>query len=79
MSKQTNNIPRPLCLEYTDAKNEIFSAVNSAIQKHGIPLFLMENIITEVYYQVREGAKAEIQNANTAYQKQLDAGGQKNE
>ena len=38
---------RPFCLEYADAKNEVFAAVNGAMQKHNVPLFLMENILSE--------------------------------
>ena len=63
---------RPFCLEYADAKNEVFSAINSAMKKHNVPMFLMENIISEALYQVKEGAKAEIQNATDSYQKQMD-------
>lgn len=63
---------RPFCLEYADAKAEVFAAVNGAMQKHNVPLFLMENILSEALYQVREGAKAEIQNATDSYQKQMD-------
>ena len=33
---------------------------------------LMENILSEALHQVREGAKAEIQNATDSYQKQMD-------
>ena len=54
------------------AKAEVFAAVNGAMQKHNVPLFLMENILSEALYQVREGAKAEIQNATDSYQKQMD-------
>ena len=63
---------RPFCLEYADAKNEVFAAVNGAMQKHNVPLFLMENILSEALHQVREGAKTEIQNATDSYQKQMD-------
>lgn len=63
---------RPFCLEYADAKNEVFGVINAAMQKHNVPLFLMENILTEALHQVREGAKAEIQNATDSYQKQMD-------
>lgn len=63
---------RPFCLEYADAKAEVFATINAAMQKHNVPLFLMENILTEALHQVREGAKAEIQNATDSYQKQMD-------
>ena len=63
---------RPFCFEYADAKAEVFAAVNGAMQKHNVPLFLMENILSEALHQVREGAKAEIQNATDSYQKQMD-------
>lgn len=63
---------RPFCLEYADAKNEVFAAVNGAMQKHNVPLFLMENILSEALHQVREGAKAEIQTASESYQAQME-------
>lgn len=63
---------RPFCLEYIDAKNEVFTAINGAMQKHNIPLFLMESILSEAFYQVKEGAKTEIQNARDTYRKQVE-------
>lgn len=63
---------RPFCLEYADAKNEVFAAVNAAMGKHHVPLFLMETILSEALYQVKEGAKVEFQNATDSYQRQMN-------
>lgn len=63
---------RPFCLEYADAENEIFAAINNAMAKHNVPMFLMESILAKAYREVRDGAKNEMQNASVAYQKQLE-------
>lgn len=65
-----NNPIRPFCLEYVDTKNEIFCAINKSAHKHNIPMFLMENILMEALYQVREAARIEIENAKTLFEKQ---------
>lgn len=71
--KIVKTIPvRPFCLEYQDAKNEVFTSVNNAVRKHNVPFYLMENILSEALHQVREGAKAEIQQATDSYKKQID-------
>lgn len=62
---------RPFRLEYEDAKREIFSAVSTAAERHNIPYFLLDGIITEVLYQVKDGARDEKTNAEIIYQKQL--------
>lgn len=63
---------RPFCLEYADAQNEVFAAINGAMQKYHVPMFLMENILTGALQRVREGAEAERNNAARSYQKQLN-------
>ena len=71
--KTVKTIPvRPFCLEYQDAKNEVFTSVNNAVHKHNIPFYLMENILSEALHKVREGAKAEMQQASDLYKKQID-------
>ena len=63
---------RPFCLEYTDAKKEVFCTINNSSRKHNVPMFLMESILTEALYQVREAARVEVENANTLFKTQLD-------
>lgn len=71
MKTQTTQPSRPFRLEYEDAKREIFSAVSTAAERHNIPYFLLDGIITEVLYQIKDGARDEKTNAEIIYQKQL--------
>lgn len=73
MANQPKPIPpaRPFALEYEDAKKEIFLAVSTAAKKHNIPYFLLDGIITEVLYQVKDGARDEQTNAEISYRRQL--------
>lgn len=73
MADKTKPIPpaRPFRLEYEDAKQEIFLAVSTAAKKHNIPHFLLDGIITEVLYQVKDGARDEKTNAEIVYRRQL--------
>lgn len=63
---------RPFCLRYADAKSEVFNAINTTMQEHGIPMFLMENILSEALNQVRAGAIEEMRSARDSYQAQMD-------
>lgn len=77
MKSQTPNTTktepiRPFCLEYADAESEIFAAINNAMQKHNVPMFLMETILAKAYRQVRDGAKTEMDNALISYKRQVD-------
>ncbi len=63
---------RPFRLEYEDAKTEIFSAISGAAKRHNIPYFLLDGIITEVLYQVKDGARDEAHDAEFIYQRQLE-------
>ena len=65
MAKQTP--ARPFCLEYEDARNEVFAAINTAIQNHSVPMFLMEGILREALHQVKSGAQAERAQALQEY------------
>ena len=73
MAHQPKPIPpaRPFALEYEDAKKEIFSAVNVASKRHNVPYFLLEGIIAEVLYQVKDVAREEARNAELLSAKQL--------
>ena len=72
MDKQKINKPvRPFCIDYKNARNEIFKAVNNAIEIHKVPLFLLEGILKEACQQVKEGARAEVESAIKSYEQQL--------
>lgn len=62
---------RPFCVDYKNAKNEIFKAINNAIEIHKVPLFLLEGILNEALHQVKEGANAEVESALKSYERQL--------
>lgn len=72
MEKSKTPPARPFRLEYEDAKTEIFSAITDAAKKHNIPYFILDGIITEVLYQVKDGARDEARDAQFIYQKQLE-------
>lgn len=63
---------RPFRLEFEDAKSEIFTSISEIAKRHNIPYFLLDGIITEVLYQVKDGAREESRTAEFIYQKQLE-------
>lgn len=63
---------KPFRLEYEEAKQEIFSAVIRSAKTHNIPYFLLDGIITEILYQVKDGARDEKLTAEHIYRTQLD-------
>jgi hypothetical protein len=56
---------RPLIVEIDDAKQEIIRVVNKAIQR-GLPCYLIDMILSDIYTQVKEGAKNELAMARQA-------------
>ena len=62
---------KPFCLEYDEAENKIFSAVDESAKVNKIPFYLLEGILTNLLHQVRENAKAEKANAARSYEKQM--------
>lgn len=65
--EKKKQIERPLCLEMRDAKAEIVAAVNNAIQKRGLPCFILRGILEEVTASVRDVEKNEIAAAEAQY------------
>ena len=57
---------RPLILEIEEAKTEIITAVNKALTERGIPCYILSPIIRDVYTQVENGAKSELEAAKNA-------------
>jgi hypothetical protein len=62
---------RPFSLEYADAKSKIIRAINEATQIHGVPFYLLEEILSGVLNQVKECARLEKEKAMREYNKQL--------
>ena len=53
---------KPLIIMLNETKMEMASVINNAIQNN-IPCYLLEPIMSELLYQIREGAKNELQMA----------------
>ena len=63
-------VQRPFILEVDDAKKEIVQSINNAIQVHGLPLYIVDMILSELSSQVKEGAKQELAMAKAQVEKQ---------
>ena len=50
---------KPLIIELNTTKTEITSVVNNAIQR-GLPCYLIEPILSELLYQIKDGARNEL-------------------
>lgn len=66
-----NKPTKPFILEYAEAKNKIITAINEAIQEHGVPCVLLESVLSEALQTVKAGALSEKNNVLNAYNKQL--------
>lgn len=54
---------KPLVIRLNEAKADIVSAINKAIQQDGLPCYLLEPIVSELLTQLRDGARNELQMA----------------
>ncbi len=71
-TKLSDNKPiRPFCIDYSEAKNEVVSAINNIIVKHTIPLYLARDIVADILHQLEKGADMELQAAVKSYEKQM--------
>jgi len=68
---EEKKVNRPLCLEMRDAKAEIVQSVNSAMQKRGLPCFILRGILEEVLNSVKEIERNELSAAEESYQNAL--------
>ena len=51
---------KPFILEMEEAKIEIIQAINSAVQVHKLPCYLVDMILSEVGAQIKQGANQEL-------------------
>ena len=51
---------KALVITLSEAEQEAVEAVNTIMQKHGLPCFLFEPIVYKVYRQVADGKAAEL-------------------
>ena len=54
---------KPLVIEMNEAKMEMMSVINNALQNHKLPCYLIEPMLSELLAQIREGAKNELKMA----------------
>ena len=65
--EEKKTVARPLCLEMRDAKAEIVGSVNNAIQKRGLPCYILRGILEEILTSVKDVEKNEIAAAEQLY------------
>lgn len=63
-------VKRPFILEMDEAKREIVQSINNAINVHGLPLYIVEMMLSEMYIQVKDGAKQELAMARQQVEEQ---------
>lgn len=54
---------KPLVIELNEAKLEITQSINNVLRQHKLPYYLVEPILAELYAQVKEGARNELEAA----------------
>jgi hypothetical protein len=54
-----NQKTKPLIVELEDAKNEFVQFINT-LQHRGLPCYLIEMVISDVYAQLKSGANTEL-------------------
>ncbi len=54
---------KSLVVVLAEAEDEAIEAVNSIMQKNGLPCYLMEPIIYKIYRQLEDGKTAELKAA----------------
>ena len=55
MEKQKTNIQKPLIISYKECRENLINSIN----KSGLPSFLLETILSELFLEVRNNANAE--------------------
>ena len=59
---------KPLCLRMEDAKNEIAAVINRHRVECGLPCFILEPIIKDLYSQIANGKAAELELVRRDYE-----------
>ena len=57
---EEKEIQKPIILEIDEAKTEIIQAINSAMQVHKLPCYIVDMVLSDIYAQIKEGAKSEL-------------------
>ena len=64
-----SNKEKPLCLRMEEAKREISEVVNKQRSENGIPFYILEPIVKDIYSQVVNGKNTEIAVIKRDYEK----------
>ena len=59
---------KPLCLRMEDAKNEIAAVINRHRVECGLPCFILEPIIKDLYSQIANGKAVELELVKRDYE-----------
>lgn len=54
------NKQKSIIIELDDAKQELIQCVNSIMNNHGLPCYLIEPIFAEIYTEIKASAKQEL-------------------
>lgn len=57
---EEKEIQKPLILEIEEAKTEIIQVINNAIHIHQLPCYIVDMILSDIYTQIKTGAKNEL-------------------
>ena len=64
-------IQRPLILEIEDAKTELVQCINDILNR-GIPCYIVEMILSDLYAQIKSAATAELDRVRAQVEVQQD-------
>ena len=54
---------KPLILDIDEAKTEMVTCINDIIQKHNLPFYIVEMVISNIHTQIQGMAKSELEMA----------------
>lgn len=63
-----NDKNKPLCLRIEDAKIELAAVVNRLRAECGLPCFILEPIVKDLYSQILRGKASEIEAVKREYE-----------
>lgn len=63
---------KELVITMSEAEQETVAAMNTIMQKHGLPCFLFEPIVDKIHRQLIDGKTSELEAAKARY---ADSGG----
>lgn len=73
MSKEKNQkmtVEEPFELKYSNFRAKLFDVVNDAYSS-GVPFYLMETIVWQLYNQIQQNAHEEVKQAQQRYRNEI--------